>query len=166
MPLVNQDDLREDLEKYMKAFAVAYCKEGMRRITEMAHCAMREFYNDYTPKYYKRTNNLYDPEKEGLKNGSIIPYYHDNKKRIYGGVRISSKNMTPYQPGTAWETDAADVAWFAWHGYHGHPLRGITMSPSPLEIVKKNMSDKKFLDEVTKYATKQAKSLTYKTFNF
>ena len=145
MAYLNQEKLREDIEKYTMTIAKTYCREGMYEITKMAHYAMNKFYADYNPKIYDRTFDLFNPKKHDLSNGSVIPYYHNNRERIYGGVRISSRNMSPYQPFSKNPTDPSDVAWFAWHGYHGHPLRGISMSPSPLEIVRKMMEKEQFL---------------------
>lgn len=161
MAYLNQAKLKEDIEKYMTTTAEVYCREGMYEITKMAHYAMAKFYADYKPKYYDRTYDLFDPKKHELSNGSVIPYYHNNGKRIYGGVRISSENMSLYQPYSKSPTNPADVAWFAWHGYHGHPLRDISMSVSPLDIVRKMMKKEQFLKKIANAALDAAKKQKY-----
>ena len=79
---VDTKGLEEDILKYMKTFSKAYAKEGSKQITKKAQSCIEMFYRDYTPKYYDRT---YD-----LKNNSYVPYYHDNGKAYYGGVRITA----------------------------------------------------------------------------
>lgn len=167
MAYLNQKLLREDIEKYLRVFAETYCKKGEANITKLAHYAMQEFYRDYTPKYYDRTYDLYDPKKKHKQsNGSVIPYYHNNGDAIYGGVKISSENMSLYQPFSANPTDPFEVASFAWNGWHGHPLRDIYMSPTPLEIVRKMMNKKRFLYEMRIAAERVATSQKYSILKF
>lgn len=159
---VNQDVLRRDINKYVTTVAETYCKLGRKNITKAAHYAMKSFYKDYKPKYYNRTYDLYDPKKENqLENGSIVPYYHNNGNQIYGGVRITTKNMSPYQIWSSNPTPARDVAYFAWHGYHGHPLRDIVMYKSPLDIVKRIMADNRLKKAIMVEAAKAVKKQKY-----
>lgn len=155
--------IREELKDYFKTYAVTYCKEAQKELTKTAHSAMRKFYEEYTPDYYKRTFNLYDPKKNDLKNGAIIPYFKDNGDRVYGGVRISSENMDWYNS-KGKGTDPFEVMDFAVHGWHGHPFRDIYKTPTILEIMDEKFNDEKFLKSLEKKsaaAVKKRKN-TYK----
>lgn len=166
MAYLNQKALYEDLEKYLHAFGEAYCREAQIEITKMAKYAIEQFYEDYEPDYYVRTNNL-------LKR-SYEPYYHNNGKRIYGGVKITSKNMFENYDGV----DAAYVADAGWHGWHGMKgsdymnnwglipnIRPI-YTTAPLDIVRKMMSEKSFLDKIRNKAEDMAKLKRYSVLKF
>ena len=108
---VDTKGLEEDILKYMKTFSKAYAKEGSKQITKKAQSCIEMFYRDYTPKYYDRT---YD-----LKDNSYVPYYHDNGKAYYGGVRITADFMSPYYSGGIMNhpyTEPITIAQLAWHG--------------------------------------------------
>ena len=152
MAVLNQDKLEKDLRKYLKIFAETYCKEASKELTKTAKNAIQQFYKDYTPNIYDRT--------EDLKNNSYKPYYHYNGRTFYGGVRITSENMSPYQPSSQSPTDPFEVASFAWNGWHGHPIRCIYTTP-PIQIVKEKKEDKKFLEELKSKATKEAQKQNY-----
>lgn len=153
----NQKDLEDDIQKYLYTFADAYCRDARVEITKMAKYAIEQFYQDYTPNYYDRTDDL--------KNNSYTPYYHNNGKAIYGGVRINSEKMKPYQPGTKSETDPFEVASFAWHGWHGDPIRGIYTTP-PLNMVKEMMKESNFLNKIQTNAERVATSQEYSILQF
>ena len=113
---VDTKGLEEDILKYMKTFSKEYAQEGSKQITKKAQSCIEMFYRDYTPKYYDRT---YD-----LKNNSYVPYYHDNGKAYYGGVRITADFMSPYYSGGIMNhtyTEPITIAQLAWHGWHGDP---------------------------------------------
>ena len=88
MAVFDEVGLKKDLEKYLYTFADAYCREARYEITKMAKNAIEQFYKDYGPNngepwFYKRTDDL--------KDNSYKPYYHNNGKRIYGGVLCLKK---------------------------------------------------------------------------
>ena len=159
---VDTKGLEDDIIKYMRTFSKAYAKEGSKQITKKAQSCIEMFYRDYTPKYYDRT---YD-----LKNNSYVPYYHDNGKSFYGGVRITADYMRPYYSGGIMShtyTDPLTVAQLAWHGWHGDPtgyngrFDPIRTTP-PLDVLTGFVHNETFLDLMYKYAEKKATKQKYK----
>lgn len=150
--------LREDIRKYLRTFAESYCKDAEREITKMAKCAIEEFYSSYSPRYYDRTFDLRD--------NSYEPYYKDNGKVIYGGVRISSDNMRDYKNANAFEV--AELGWSGWHGdssgYGGkfEPIH----TRAPISMVKQWMSNKNFLYSIKKKAGENARKQSYNYLSF
>lgn len=158
MAVLNQKVLENDIQKYLYTFADSYCRDAEVEITKMAKYAIKQFYEDYTPNYYDRTDDL--------KNNSYTPYYHNNGKAIYGGVRINSDKMQPYQRGTKYETDPIWIAGWAWEqGYHGHPIRQIQTTP-PLDMVRGMMKESKFLNKIQTNAERVATSQEYSILQF
>ena len=161
----NDMALRQDLQKWMRIYAEAYCKQAAREITEMASEAIDKFYRDYAPKdgkkplYYNRTEDL-------LKN-SYSPYYHDNGRAIYGGVRISSANMQPYKGAGISQYEIASTAWLeGLHGFRNHnPSDGILTFP-PIDMVLSGMQNRSFLNRLNKTGSETAKKQTYSSFKF
>lgn len=162
---LNVKDLENDILKYMKNFSKAYAKEGEKQITIKAQNCIKKFYNDYSPIYYNRT---YD-----LRDNSYVPYYHDNGKAFYGGVRITSDFMSPYYSGGIMNysyTDPIIIAQLGWHGWHGDPtgyngkFNPIHTTP-PLNMLTNFINNKSFLDSMYKYADKKASKQKYKVLN-
>lgn len=149
--------LESDIEKCMKTYAEAYCRQASKLITEMAKNAIKLFYDSYDPKYYIRTDDL-------LKN-SYSPYYHNNGRTIYGGVRINSDKMQPYKGAGITEHQIAYNAWQ--HGEHGFenkdPGQKIHTYP-PIDMIRHEMGEKKFLDDLNKHALAVAKKEKYTSF--
>lgn len=157
--MVNNKELQKDISKYLKTYAEAYCKQAAKEITEMASEAIQKFYDDYTPNYYNRTDDLL--------NNSYSPYYHNNGKAIYGGVRISSANMQPYKGAGISQYEIASSAWR--QGLHGFEQRDkdnrIHTFP-PIVMVQIGMGNKKFLDRLNDVGSEAAKKQTYSSFSF
>ena len=149
--------IRKEVKEYLKTFAITYAKEAAEGLTKTAKYAIESFYIDYSPSYYDRT---YD-----LLNESYRRYYHNNGRRVYGGVIIDAEKMSPYMNGwNGGTTEPEIIVNAAWeHGWHGHINRGIKpMSPTPLEIVQQKMIDESFLSDLNDKATKAANSKSYK----
>ena len=148
-----EKDLERDLEKWIRTYAEAYCKKAAIELTETAKYAIQKFYNDYTPKYYDRTFDLRD--------NSYSLYYHNNGRKIYGGVRISADKMQDYKDGTS----AVDVVGWTWfegrHGFRGRDVDYPIYTYPPINIVKEKRDDASFLRELTNHATKEAKKQSY-----
>lgn len=156
-----EKEIRKEIKDYLRTFAITYAKEAAKGLTETAAYAIAEFYKDYTPRYYDRT--------EDLLNNSYRYYYKDNGRRVYGGVRIDAEKMSPYMNNWNGGSTAPEIiAESAWvHGWHGHSNVGISpMKPTPLEIVMEKMIDEKFLSDLNKKATQAANSKSYKHLNF
>lgn len=110
MAQINTAALQADILLYLKTFARTYAKLAADAGPKIAKQAISAFYGAYTPSIYRRTDNLL--------NNSYSRYYKDNGTTMYGGVRISSANMSEYQYG---HWSAATVATRTWAaGQHGH----------------------------------------------
>lgn len=163
---INNDimkDLRRDVEKYLKTYAKESSKYASKKLTEKAQYCMKYFYDDYSPKYYNRT---YD-----LRDNSYSPYIHNNGNVYYGGVKISSDNMSPYyssfsKVNTSDYTDPIIIARLGWNGYHGNfePVfePAYDTTPTPLEILKEYFYSNEFYNDVQGYASRKAKEQNYK----
>lgn len=148
-----EKSLEKDLQKWVKTYAEAYCRQAALELTETAKYAIQKFYDDYNPRYYDRT---YD-----LRDNSYSLYYHNNGRKIYGGVRISAINMQDYKNGTS----ADDVVGWTWfegkHGFLDHDMDYPIYTYPPINIVREKRDDAAFLQKLTDYATKEAKKQSY-----
>lgn len=153
--IVNEKDLKDDVEKFLRSYAESYVQKAKHDITEFAKSAILEFYEEYTPTYYDRTFDLRDK--------SYSPYYRNTGKALYGGVTINTRNMQDYKGATAYEV--ADMSWI--HGFHGDPngyngrFSPIRTAP-PIDKVKNKMRNKAFLNELSDFGYQHAKSQKYK----
>lgn len=145
--------LENDIKRWMKTYAEAYCKQAAIELTETAKHAIQKFYDDYNPRYYDRTDDL--------KDNSYSLYYHNNGKRIYGGVKISAANMSDYKNGTT----ADDVVGWTWfegkHGFYDHDMDYPIFTYPPINIVKEKRNDPAFLKKLDNLATKEAQKQSY-----
>lgn len=155
-------EIRNEIRDYLRTYARTFCQEAAKELTKTAKYAIKAFYDDYEPNWYKRDENL-------LKN-SYKHYYHDNGRRVAGGVKISDEDMNPYykriKKGVKEIRDpflVVESAWDGgWHGIYGMYTAEHRMSPTPLEIVKDKMEDEIFLSDAHEKATKKANSKSYK----
>lgn len=164
---INERELQKDINKYLKTFAETYCKQASKEITKMAENAINKFYDDYCPIYYDRTFDLL--------HNSYSPYYHNNGRNVYGGVRISSERMQDYKNSWSdfsnWKTTSAyDVASWTWKaGYHGYEdgdsRRPIHTFP-PIAMVQMEMGNKSFLNRLQKNASSVAEKQQYSFLMF
>lgn len=151
---IDQNKLMDDLRLYLKTYAEEYCKEGAKEITAMAAMAIQSFYNNYTPEYYDRTEDL-------LKNSYSL-YYHNNGNTIYGGVKISSINMQPYVGAGISQYDIAYSAWTK--GLHGFENRDSNMrihTFPPVAMIEMEIRNKSFLNRLDKKASLEARKNKY-----
>lgn len=153
--ILNEKLIEKDVKLWLRTYAETYCRQATNEITAMASLAINKFYQDYTPKYYDRTLDL-------LKN-SYSPYYHDNGKRIYGGVRISADQMQVYKDGTPAERV---VGWTWFQGKHGYKDNSPILTYPPLLMVKEWIQDESFLKKLRINATNTAKRQTYTYLKF
>lgn len=151
---INERALEKEIKKYLKTYAETYCRQASKELTEFAKDAIQKFYDDYTPKYYNRT---YD-----LLNNSFEPYYHNNGRVIYGGVRITSSAMQPYRGAGISQHEIASSAWrIGLHGFNNRdPYDRIYTAP-PLYYVREKMNEKTFLDKLNKIGETVAKKQKY-----
>ena len=149
-----KSDLRKECRDYLTTFGVTYCKKAADEFTETAKYAIETFYSDYNPTWYERTGNL---------SKSYRRYYHNNSRRVWGGVHIGTEYMESYYRNgevrdpmlvvaTAWETGLHGIS--GWHVEEGN--RGVI----PIQIIEDKMKDTKFLNDLERTATKAADAQT------
>lgn len=156
-------ELREDIKDYLRTYAQAYGHVASNEITNAAKYAIEAFYENYTPTWYKRTENL--------KENSYKLYYQDNGRRVYGGVRISADDMNPYyQYGNKGDIRdpwlVLETAWVGgYHGIYGDGFFHVSwerMLPTPLSIVMEAMQSKEVLNKCNEAGVMAANSKIYK----
>lgn len=156
---VNKKDLEKDIKKWVDSYAKTYCHKAAKEITRFAKNAIDLFYSQYEPKFYNRMDDL--------KNNSYTPYYHNNGRIVYGGVLISANKMQPYNGAGITKEEIAMGTWrHGLHGFENHnPSEKIHTYP-PIVMVQLAMNDKKFLDNLDKYASMIARKQKYTSLNF
>lgn len=127
-----EKDLIDDLKKYASTVCVSLAGQVRDELYETARYAIEEFYNDYSPLYYKR--HFYN-----FKEKSFFKYYKNpHNSIIRGGIELSSEQMDDiYRAETEYVFD------LVYHGFHGNVEalpRSISnippvMNPSPLDIL-------------------------------
>lgn len=137
--------VQSDCKSYYNEFAKAYGRSAQRNYTDAAREAIEQFYADYAPKYYERTNDL--------RFNSYQPYYENKGSHIYGGVRLTPEAMQDYV--SSYDVDGSgrvigvgvtpkeEVFYRTWYeGLHGYTMTGepIVTTP-PINILKERLSD-------------------------
>lgn len=149
----NEQALIQDCELYLKTYATTVAKAARDEGMKQARLAIEQFYSSYSPDYYDRTLDLL--------NNSYQPYYHDNGRTVYGGVRITGDAMQPYKSGLFGEV-VADFTWTkGYHGYLNHdPNQAIYTFP-PLSMLEMSMGmlKNKFYEEGRTAAKEQKYSV-------
>ena len=163
---IDASGIETDMRKYIETYAKSYAKEATKQLTNQAQSCIEMFYRDYTPKIYDRTEDL-------LRN-SYVPYYHNNGRTYYGGVRITADFMSPYYSGGIMNhtyTEPIIIAQLGWHGWHGDPTGyNGRFTPihttSPLDTLLSFSKKDNFIKQVESYAEKSALSQKYKYLQF
>lgn len=160
---VDAATIERDVIKYFKTYAREYAKEASEQLTKKAKTCIEMFYNDYTPKYYDRT--------EDLKDNSVYSYFkNQGNDTYYGGVRISTDKMQPYYSGKD-ITDPLTVAQLGWHGFHGDPT-GYSgrfepiWTTSPLSVLTQFATSQQFFNSIDESASKMTLSQNYEVLEF
>lgn len=165
---INKKALEKDVEKYLKTFAEAYADTAANEITKFAQQAIQRFYDNYTPKYYDRTDDLRD--------NSFSRYKHNNGRQYYGGVRISTHNMSPYVVGGLNNRRFIDPFYIvqpAWEkGIHGsasgidgrYPV--IQDKQSPIDYILGKMNEERFQDDIKQVGYNAAIKQQYQLLRF
>lgn len=163
---IDTTGLKTDIRKYLKTYAKNYAKEASNQITLKAKSCIEMYYNDYSPRYYIRTEDL-------LKN-SYVSYYKSNGTTFYGGVRITSDYMSPYYSRGIMNSNYTDpiiIAQLAWHGWHGDPtgyngkFTPIYTTP-PLDILREFVYNNRLSEIVSSYAEEKAVKQKYVYLKF
>ncbi len=127
-----EKDLIDDLKKYGSSVCISLASQIRDELHETAKYAIEEFYNDYTPLYYKR--HYYNFRKK-----SFYKYYKNPHNSIVrGGIELSYEQMDDI-----YRADTEYVFDLVYHGFHGdvasfpHSISNIppVMNPNPLDIL-------------------------------
>ena len=159
--------LRSDVEKYVTTYAIEYSNRAAEEFTKEAKDVISiAYYDQYSPDYYDRTDDL--------RNNSYYKYKKKKGDTYYGGVIISSRDMSDYINswsvlGNTTITPAANVVEWAWgEGYHGYkngnPGNPIYTSPPPLFVLWNKLQIK--AQELQDEAESIAKSQSYAVLKF
>lgn len=149
--------LPEELIEYSKKVCAKTAQLIADEMKETAQFAITEFYNNYTPKYYRRHN---DREPYNFPKLSYQRVY-DNRhsKKFIGGIELTPERMKDiYQDSTQEVFDSV------YAGFHGVSSMFVSpksfsvtpvMTPSPMMIIReKHEKIKNNLDEYLKNAQK------------
>lgn len=126
---------KEQIEADIKKFVLTYCQTGAEtaaeEFTKSAEKAIQDFYADYSPKKYFRTDDIRD--------NSYRKSLRQTGKHYYGGVRVSSENMEPYTygPSSGYKFgtgNPSSIAEGVWRGGYRGPKA--PSSDSPLTALK------------------------------
>lgn len=155
--------LYDDLNKYGKNFCVGMATKVRDTLTTSAAIAIESFYQDYTPKYYKR--HYYN-----FRENSFRKYYENKHGRIIrGGVELSPERMDHiYRDSTE---EVFDMVYAGYHGvasgfnepYTFTPVH--VMNPTPLEIIENSRNNiLTHINQFEKYGYVRANHNSYLTF--
>ena len=127
-----KDELIKDLTKYAVTVAKSLATQVRDEMNETANQAIEDFYDDYTPLFYRR-------HRYNFMENSFVKYYKNpHNSIIRGGVEL-----TPYNLDDIYRADTEYVFNLVYLGYHGNvnmlPRRVSNvphiMSPNPLDIL-------------------------------
>lgn len=133
------DQLYNDLKRYGKNFCVGMATKVRDNLTMSAAVAIESFYEDYTPKYYKR--HYYNFRENSFRK------FYENKhgKIIRGGVELSPEMMDDIYKDS--KEEVFDMVFAGYHGvasgfnepYTFTPVH--VMRPSPLELIEESRNN-------------------------
>lgn len=115
-------ELKKDIQNLGNEVAKNIAKKSCELITEEFSTTIAQFYSDYSPTFYQRTDTLRDY--------SYQPYFrslngHNNK--YIGGVEFTPERMD----NPRYSASPINILSYALEGFHGHPSLGITTTPAP-----------------------------------
>ena len=156
-------ELYNDLERYGRNFCIGMATQVRDNLTLSAAVAIESFYEDYTPRYYKR--HYYNFRERSFKK------FYENKhgRIIRGGVEL-----TPNALDDIYKDSKEEVFDMVFAGYHGvasgfnepytfTPVH--IMQPSPMEIISNSQATIiNHIDRFEAYGYKRANQEMYNTF--
>lgn len=93
--IVKESTIRKKINE-LKDAAKDAVKTYQNEITQEYIYSIRTFYNDYNPNYYYRHWDGKNSDQSILASGlghTFQSYYHDNGKKVYGGIKVSPEYM-------------------------------------------------------------------------
>lgn len=177
---INEHLLKLDIYKYAQNFSERVAVEASRSISNFAQTALTIYYGSYSPEIYVRTGQL--------ANNSYFPFVQKVKNEYQGGIIIDTANVNYPEHGPNITTDEI-VAWSWTQGFHGvyygnkeYMYNGtkkrnlyetygygyIIGNPDikPYDWIRKNVYNKKFIEEVAVSAKNFARKQRYNVLHF
>lgn len=132
----NKFDIEEEIDKMIKKAVKNTAIELSSEIEIAWERVIDEFYEDYTPVWYKRTFSTYKASDgySELGSGNLVPYIKNINRDKSGNILVGITVSSDYIPGDPYE---ADKDWVfertfekGYHGYNQHEAQGWTSNHS------------------------------------
>ncbi len=168
--IMNEKAITKDIEKFARTCALTIIQEAAKSIKKFAYEQMVDYYDEYDPRIYVRTNQM--------KNSSYKPFITITGKTYEGGVIINSshtnhikgkrKNGEEYT-----EEEVYDDVWIK--GIHGWELVGygdnaywreISGLPDRINRLKRKAYSRDFKRKLLSKGFEKAKSQSYSILKF
>lgn len=181
--LINQKDLESDIKKFVEICATTIVEEAANLIKKFAFYQMVGYYEEYTPRRYKRTGQMRDSSyksfvitKGNVYEGGVIInssntnhrrgyYVTDENKRGSGDINLREPSIK--------EEYIYDNVWIKGsHGYENVGYGGevywreITGVPDRMNKLKRKAYSKDFKERLLAKGMRKAKSQSYSILNF
>lgn len=155
---------KKDVYRYAQNYIRGAATEARRLMLEKTKTALQDWYADYKPKVYLRTNNLLNNSYRGVLRGSRWSWS--------GGVELSSEFMndyyaiTPgiygYQKGETLD-GVKDLVFEAaiMEGKHGYKNTQKVSSPAPYSVLDEYFNSNEFLTAALAAGDRAAQSAHY-----
>ena len=150
---ISWSDVEKDLKKYTHNVLYNAAKKVQEELTDEAMWAIADFYQDYTPKFYKR--HYYN-----FMDNSYEKYYSNAHGNIYrGGVRLTPDNMDELYNYPA--KNVFETVYDGWHGLPNEWSPTEQMTPSPMEKLLERQqkiieNPHKYIEDAKKIANKDS----------
>ena len=172
MAKVNIKDIKDDIKKFTRFYALDLQHWAAKEFTKWAALAIQRYYADYKDKSHDgRSGNPYYRTFNLMEN-SWLPSKRKKNGVVYGGVEISSLMMNDYDlpyPSKKFIANyggnAQGVANITWlKGWHGTMH---TTSPTPLEwLIEKTINNDTLKKQLMDTAAKKVAHEKYKCIKF
>ena len=161
---------KKDVYRYAQNYIRGAATEAQRLMVEKAHTVLQDWYADYDPKVYLRTNNLLNNSYKGVLRGSRWSWT--------GGIQLSSDFMdnyyatTPgiygYQKGVVLDGVKDKIFETAiMEGKHGYANTAKITSPAPHTLLDEYFNSNEFMTAVLAAGERAAQSAHYNLeYNF
>lgn len=168
--IMNDKAITKDIEKFARTCAMTIIQEAAKSIKKFAYEQMVDYYDEYDPRIYVRTNQM--------KDSSYKPFITITGKMYEGGVIINSSH-TNHSRGTRkngeeyTEEEVYDNVWIK--GIHGWEFVGygdnaywreISGLPDRINRLKRKVYSRDFKRSLLNKGFEKAKSQSYSILKF
>ena len=171
--ILNERLLEADIRKYANVYCQAAAEEAMYKIWSFAHQQMKEYYGEYSGRYYTT---------EDRTNQELNQSYHIFKEFAHGTYRggiIFDNDLVSHalNRGTVDEDYIENMVWTL--GYHGYELEGykgkygdkrtweaIAGTPDRLGLVKEYRDSEELKTIALQAGNRKARSQKYNILQF